>query len=291
MKQPVNPYQVIPYTWDDPAKHHKISMEISGANYKKDYSLHILRKHKQHEIIFPDGYGSKSNKTLLFQVEIFADGPTRVFRIVDLNIHKSESPSTNVPSKSKTSSMIQSTEFSVELEGIGVSLINTEQSIPQELIYVTMEHIYGKFIHSKLHSSIEFYLETLQIDNQYHNNPTHPILFSSHNISDKIFQFSLVKSNQYESIEFYDYLSLLMQEVDINLDEALLIALINLLQSNVAKILTHLKEIPKRNNNKDVISYVTPNKKLYFEVLHIHPIKVNLSYSAGSQSAVLSSKY
>ncbi len=49
---------------------------------------------------------------------------------------------------------------------------------------------------------------------------------SSRKGDSKFFHFSVVKYNQYETIDYYTYFSVIMQEMDLHVDETLLNALL-----------------------------------------------------------------
>ncbi len=99
---------------------------------------------------------------ITLQIEIFADGPTRVIRLTDLKRHtKIES----IPSSPVSDSMVLNTtdsidqEFTVELEGLGISVIDSVQ----ELVYISLGDIKCRYATSKITKSIELSFDSFQV--------------------------------------------------------------------------------------------------------------------------------
>jgi hypothetical protein len=74
----------------------------------------------------------------------------------------------------------------------------------------------------------------LQIDNQLATTQFPVLLSSRNNTDDKFFSVSLIKYNQYETLDYFHYFSVLMQEIDLNIDDALLSLLLNLFNHNLS---------------------------------------------------------
>jgi hypothetical protein len=50
VKQTLQPYQAIPYTWDEPSKFTKLVVEIENSTFKKEFNLNIIRTHEPFEV-------------------------------------------------------------------------------------------------------------------------------------------------------------------------------------------------------------------------------------------------
>lgn len=114
-------------------------------------------------------------------------------------------------------------------------------------------------------------------------NPSNP--------SPHFMHLSLVKLKKYTSIDFFQYFSILVQEVSLKLEENFLSILFEFITdvqtkgddpSDFEKNKSEWETSMWNRKNVDRKSTSYGEKKMYFEMLHINPLKVNLSYTGGS---------
>lgn len=92
-------------------------------------------------------------------------------------------------------------------------------------MFIYLEGIKTSYAFSPSQTSLELVVKSLQIDNQLYFTPF-PTMVRPINMECDFFQVSLVKSNEYPTIEFYNYFSVLMQEIDLQVDSSLVNALL-----------------------------------------------------------------
>ncbi len=76
-------------------------------------------------------------------------------------------------------------------------------------------------------------------------------------------------------MDFYNYFSVLIQEMDLDIDASLVNALLKFINWNPG---------PQELEGQDeavgfTLDSTDTSKMMYFEILHLNPVKVNISYS------------
>ncbi|EGC29659.1 hypothetical protein DICPUDRAFT_158736 [Dictyostelium purpureum] len=204
----------------------------------------------------------------------------------------------------------QKYEISIDLHSIGISIIN---KIPtrEEIVYITIDGLKLDFKQNKTDQYIQFKLDDLQIDDQRYstnfpvflcqskkvnygqslnnnnNNNNNNTTSNNQSIVPKksnsipFLQLSATRCIKYQNIIFFRYFTVLIQEFDINLDESSILNALSFININLNSLNEHFtlhptitqEEILETKNAANI-----QNHMIYFEMLHIQPIKVNLSF-------------
>ena len=117
-------------------------------------------------------------------------------------------------------------ELRVELPNIGFSIVDKS---PSEIMYASITLPLMRFKQNEREQSIEFELAGIQIDNQLYRN-SHPVLLEPSGLIDTnrpFLQLSIVKSMDDPSITHYKYIGMVIQELEIIVDEALLLSILD----------------------------------------------------------------
>ena len=264
----LEPSKSVYYAYDEITKPHYIYIKNDEYQFKHRYSLDKIKKHNSSKL----------------SVEVFPDGPTKVFRIQPAtesildSTDRSSSASTSSTSSSSRSSKREETEKSfqtisiIELDSIGLSIVDSN---PREIAFIYFEGLYATYTQSKYQTSLQVSLKTFQIDNQLYFTPYPTVLRPINNEVD-VFRASIVKSNEYPTIEFYNYFSVLVQELDISIDSSWLNEMLKFADFNGASQFD--KQSDDTINSEFVTDWNDTSRIIYFEIIHINPLKLNVSY-------------
>jgi len=254
----VNSEGSMPYSWDEQAAPHILEVRLESQNsanqsQRETYTIK-LDKIKKYE---PQP-GSH------IRVETYFDGPVKVLKL--FRRHDSR------PSSDIKDIEIVSQEMLLVLEGIGISIID---QMPQEVMYISFDKINIEYSNSNLDQKLEATIKSVQIDNQL---PVSPFPVVLHSTSEReFFHLSLVKSNKHDRIDYFSYFSVLIQEMNVNIDEEFLIRTMMLVTSAMS---VYSQQSQDNTTETTVIDYSAQESRLlYFELFHINPIKANLSFA------------
>lgn len=257
------------YVFDEPSKKHKIV--VSPPNLKNVVRCNV-DKVKVHAKL--DG----------IIIRTVTDGPTRVLQVIDTVEYDTGAIA---PINDKTEK--KKTTLSLQLKGIGVSIVD---HTPKELLFVSLANIFIEVENSKSTTTVQLVLDDLQIDNQLPVTPF-PVLLkrttdttASVKDTDKapMIRLSLVKSNEYSSIDYIKYFSVLINELDLNADANVvnaLISMINLAKEKLGKAMTPNESVEAQTRDLLFRHPVLQTRMMYFELLHINSVKVNVSFVNG----------
>ncbi|ONH69567.1 Vacuolar protein sorting-associated protein 13 [Cyberlindnera fabianii] len=282
----IPPKSVMPYAWDHPAGIHKeLVLRASGRERRVQLaeigSLRPMKLPKANAIV---------------DLNVIADGPTQtlvisnydpslsLYKLSDSqtasNVSVADSDRFNVADES----MDISTHVVFKFEGLGVSLINTRL---QELCYISVNGIELRFNDSEIYQTFSWKLKWLQIDNQLFGGIFPIVLYptvlpqSTKEMNNHpAFSGSVTKvKDDTHGVIYIKYLTLLLQEMSIEIDEDFLFALLD------------FSKIPGAGWNKEVedrlcdevIQLPEPSEAMtgsdvYFEALHLQPVQMNLSF-------------
>ncbi|CAG8518582.1 8655_t:CDS:10 [Ambispora gerdemannii] len=280
-----------PYSWDSPAIKDK-RLVLNVNDHERLINIQEIGS------LVPFKYPSKEGGHKALSIEVVADGPTQVVYLT--NYKQSESIfrplRSSMSTKSDTSTKEDGFEeidvdtvttliFQVKLEGIGISIINKRM---QELAYASMRGMELKYSDSTLYQSINFVVRWLQIDNQLYGG-LYPIIFypilpkdSKGTVTHPNFQSTLIKAkDDSHGVIYIKYCSVLLQEMNFEIDEDFLFALLDFLKlrgltteddtEKELQLFDGSLDIPEPKSNEG-------DDQLYFEVLHIQPMKINISF-------------
>ncbi|KAI8340848.1 hypothetical protein BC941DRAFT_227149 [Chlamydoabsidia padenii] len=286
------------YSWDKPAtKERRLILDVGGKTRVIDFQAigtQIPFRYKKH-------YRGPGGGIL--SIDIAARDSALILLLTDFQEENSlfrptsSGESTITPSSSRESSMRDHFEtvdielvvnytFKLQLRGIGISVVNGRS---QEIVYATVKDLDVKYTDSNMYQSVRAGIQWLQIDNQLFGT-TYPILFYPSTLPKKAppgsnvhpaFHLALdkVKDNTH-GVTYFKLLSVLLQEMTVEVDEDLLYALIEF-----AKFDTQQQEDDHANgppNLFDVKVEAPPEEYnqalLYFEEFCIQPMRLNLSF-------------
>ncbi|GAA5859573.1 hypothetical protein JCM8547_006147 [Rhodosporidiobolus lusitaniae] len=174
--------------------------------------------------------------------------------------------------------------FGVALEGIGISVVNRNM---QELIYASFRGVTAKYADSTTNIAYDLGIKWIQIDNQLFGG-LYPILLypsvipkdsKELEVHPSLQASAIIIKDEAHGVTYFKYASILLQEMTVEVDEDFLFALLDFAKFSGA---TGLEEPPnKLTEDPDVIPEPQATSKggdLYFEVLHLQPIQLDLSF-------------
>ncbi|KAJ3031870.1 UNVERIFIED_CONTAM: hypothetical protein HDU68_011629 [Siphonaria sp. JEL0065] len=284
----IGPNQSRPYAWDNPSLPSKfIVLNINGKERQIDV------REIGHLVPFkyptPDGTGRGGTMT----IQVHAEGPTLVISLGNYN--ESNSMYKRLSIRGGGSSVVAADEgfqklnkevteqmtLQIRLEGIGISVIDRQV---KELLYASAKNIEFAYVDTSMAQSITFSINWLQIDNQRYGSLDPIFLYPSvlpkegEESFHPVFMASLSKSKDSSyGVDFYNWFTILLQEISIDLDEDFLYALISFAKFEVTG--WEQQDAPMFD------SMIIPEPKqtdgdtrMYFEKLLLQPIQFNISF-------------
>jgi vacuolar protein sorting-associated protein 13A/C len=232
----------IPYVWDEVyATKKKLMVSFSNTNETKEYNFDKLKLWPP--IVVDNHY---------LTVEVLAEGPTKVLRLFDKRYSTVALPRLTDSGLTAPSEVrIVTFSFQLGLAGIGLSLID---ETPQEILFICLEGISLAYEESQLDKTFEVKLNDLQIDNQLYITPYPITVFAIPAEGQAFLHLSLVKSQKFTSIDYFNYLAVQMQELDIRLEENVLLKLLGF----VELILDFFR---RQKGDTEVMNIFHPDKK------------------------------
>jgi vacuolar protein sorting-associated protein 13A/C len=171
------------------------------------------------------------------------------------------------------------------VEGIGISLISKDS---KEILYASAKQLEMQRTETDINTMTNISLKWLQVDNQtpLTNNPIfiYPTIITEASEKEKetvLFASFCLSKDQTHGVEFFEWFTVLLQELSIDLDEEFLQTLIEFFKFE--KIVeekgydtTRVIQFPV---NPDVVE-----GRMYFEKLLLQPVQVNMSYTQSDKS-------
>lgn len=281
----IPPKSVMPYAWDYPAAPLK-ELVINANGKERHVQLAEIGNLQPMKVM-----ASQNSPGGIVDLNVVADGPTQTLVLSDydpsVSLYK---VNTGSASQSKVDQFtIQEDEgevsysIAVKLEGMGISLINKRL---QELCYMTFRGIEFQYKCSEIYETISMKMKWMQIDNQLYGGVYPILLFPSvlpqsgkEMDTHPTFSGSVTKvRDDSHGVLYLKYATVLLQQITVELDEDFLFALIDFFNSyqasnnQVRDVLCDTRlEIPESLMD-------TNGMDLYFEVLHIQPAQMDLSF-------------
>lgn len=284
---------VMPYAWDYPAAKQK-ELVICTHGIERHVALAEIGNLVPMKIPSPG-----ESEALAIDINVVADGPIQTLVLSDYDQSRSlYKPKYNASQTSFASSTgsgnngFEAIEDDgditfravVSLEGIGISLINSRM---QELCYVTFRGFEFKYNESALYQTITTKLKWIQIDNMLFGGIYPIVLYPSvlpqttkEMESHPTLSFSVTRvKDESHGVLYVKYATILLQQMTVEIDEDFLFALLDFSQVPGASWSTD--EVDKLCD--DVIAIPEPSltatgSDVYFEVLHIQPAQMDLSF-------------
>lgn len=204
--------------------------------------------------------------------------------------------------------------IAVSLHGIGISVIEaTATKLPRELMHVLLEDITVDYEQQGPDELARLRLKSMQIDNQLITS-MHPVVFAhsktpveakSGSLEDSgtlqtkpMLEICIDKLNANPFLLHVRYFTLLLQEIDLVAEEDFLMLLAQWIEDlpleklksskretletrNFREIDRFLKKLMRsRDLSEEFTESHNHGQRCYLEVLHIHPIKVNITLLA-----------
>ncbi|KAI8610486.1 hypothetical protein BC830DRAFT_1069804 [Chytriomyces sp. MP71] len=269
-----------PYSWDNPSLAVKaIVLSVNGRERQID--IREIGQLLPFKYPNPDGSGRAG----IMSIQVYAEGPTLVISLGNYNesksVYKRLSTRKGSLSSSTTSEIKENMTVQIRLEGIGISVIDKGV---KELLYASAKNIEFAYVDTSMAQSITFSINWLQIDNQLYGSldpifmyPSvlpkegeesfHPVLMAS---------LSKSKDSSY-GVDFYNWFTILLQEISIDLDEDFLYALINFAKFEVPgweKVDVQMFDsmtIPEPKSTD-------ADTRMYFEKFLLQPVQFNISF-------------
>ncbi|KAG9326243.1 hypothetical protein KVV02_000958 [Mortierella alpina] len=293
--------ETMAYSWDLPHLKEKV-LVLSVNGREREVSLQEIGTPVPFKFPAGDGHG-------ILSIDVIAEGPTQVLVLADYDSKQSLF-------KQRSSSQLTVTErgnedrdresgkdlakegfevidvdavvtfsFQIRLEGIGISILNQRM---QELIYLSMTGLEMRYTDSNMYQSVNMMVKWLQIDNQLYGGSNPIILCPTLTPKDgkdaaahPTLHSALVRAkDDSHGVVYLKYFSALVQELTIAMDEDFLFTLLEFSKFNVPGWTDDLSKVQLCDESLD-LPEPTANEEgsqLFFEVLHLHPMKVNLSF-------------
>ncbi|RMZ76184.1 hypothetical protein DV737_g4952, partial [Chaetothyriales sp. CBS 132003] len=284
------PRSIMPYAWDYPASKNKELVLTSGG---RERYIKLAEIGNLIPIKIPPRQPGAPMKVI--DVNIVADGPTQTLVLSNykpqMSLYRQK---TGMSTMSQTTAnhgfevkeVDSKLNFKAELRlaGIGISLVNLNV---KELLYMTFRDINFKYGDSKLYQTFNWTTKWIQIDNQLYGGIFPIIVYPS--VVPKTGKemeahptfhamVTLVKDDSY-GVLYVKYATLLLQQITIELDEDFIFSLLDFLkvpgaswaEEKDGQLCTNDINIPEPSKEEQ-------GQDVYFELLHLQPIQLDLSF-------------
>lgn len=297
----VPPKSVMPYAWDYPAARQK-KILLTARGRRREIQLAQIGNMKPMRL--PARVSNEEMRTV--DLNVIADGLTQALVITNYNPEVSLYKLRTKQTSSSLSVNDSEEGFEVNEEdknvykrvvisfkGVGISLVNTSL---EEIMYVHATGLELRYNESDLYQTLSWKLKWIQIDNQLFGSPFQNILYpfavphtpqeiENHPVISG--SVSKVKDDSHGLI-YFKHATLLLQELSIQLDEDLIVAVLDFVKFP-GSTWTDSSQI----NYKERITLpecedVKLADDMYFEVFHVQPMMLHLSFVRSDQHHLLS---
>ncbi|KAG6259689.1 hypothetical protein E4U24_000004 [Claviceps purpurea] len=280
------PRSIMPYAWDFPAA--KVRELVIATNNKE---RHVKLAEMGNQI--PMKFIAASGEQKIIDINVAADGPTQTLILSNFRASKSMY---KPKALSRTATGLEAFEVKdqdtdstfraqLKLSGIGISLVNAQL---KELAYITFRDVQLRFSDSPLIQTVSLAVKWMQIDNQLYGGIFPMVLYPSV-VPKKANEvdahpslhamMSRVKDDSY-GVTYIKYASVLLQQMTIELDEDFVFAILDF--TNVPGASWTMVEQEGKLCDEDLDipepSQQQGGQDLYFEVLNIQPMQLDLSF-------------
>ncbi|KAK3299597.1 uncharacterized protein B0H64DRAFT_389102 [Chaetomium fimeti] len=280
------PRSIMPYAWDFPAAKHR---EVCISAYNKERHVKLAEIGN----LMPMKFIGTNGQAKIIDINVTAEGPTQ--SLILSNFKQSKSlyrQRSNAGSSSsregfEAKQLDTNTSFSAQLRlsGIGVSLINSQL---KELAYLTFRDVQLRYSDSPMYQTVSLAVKWIQIDNQLYGGIFPMILYPS--VVPKRAQeieahpslhamVTRVKDDSY-GVEYIKYATVLLQEMTVELDEDFIYAVLEFSKIPGASWSSTAEEDKLCDDNIDIPQpkQQQAGRDIYFEVLNIQPMQLDLSF-------------
>jgi vacuolar protein sorting-associated protein 13A/C len=279
----------MPYAWDFPASRNKTLVLVCRGKER-----HVKLNEIGPLIPMKISHGRGSPTQSIIDLRIEAEGPTQTLVLSNYrpskSVYRQQKPMSSQTSVSTTGFEVKEISSEVtfkaqlRLGGIGISLINHHL---KELVYLTFRDIEVKYEESKLYQTLSTAIKWIQIDNQLYGGIFPILLYPSvvpktgremeaHPIVNAT--VTRVKDDSY-GVLYIKYASVLLQQMTLELDEDFIFAMLDFAkvpgaswsEEKEGKLCDEELDIPEPKEEEQ-------GQDVYFEVLHIQPMQLDLSF-------------
>ena len=280
------PRSIMPYAWDFPAAKHK---EVCITAYKRDRHVKLAEIGN----LMPMKFVGTNGQAKIIDINVTADGPTQTLILSNFKQSKSlyrqrsNAGSANSREGFEAKQLESNTTFTAQLRlsGIGISLINSQL---KELAYLTFRDVQLRYSDSLMYQTVSLAVKWIQIDNQLYGGIFPMILYPS--VVPKRAQeieahpslhamVTRVKDASY-GVEYIKYATVLLQEMTVELDEDFIYAVLEFSKIPGASWSSTDEQDKLCDDNIDVPqpTQQQAGRDIYFEVLNIQPMQLDLSF-------------
>ncbi|RKP11114.1 hypothetical protein THASP1DRAFT_27093 [Thamnocephalis sphaerospora] len=272
----------VEYAWDYPSLVTK-QLVLSVNGKEQELSLQEIGP------CVPFKY-SDDNGEAVMDIDVVADGPVQVLKLSDFNpersIYRKVDHGLNAE-RFEAISVEAAVQFSVSLRlnGVGVSLVSQRV---EEIAYLLLRDINVKVTDSELHQTVSVKCGWIQLDNQLRTAAYPLVLFPtalSKNRTESeqppVVQLSAIRSKDtVHGVEYIKYLSLLLQEISVDVDTPFLYEILAFTRPDADNVQpTAASQLCVEDSETPAPKLAEGASQLYFEVLHVQPLKLNLTFT------------
>ncbi|SCV68005.1 BQ2448_126 [Microbotryum intermedium] len=289
----LSPRSKLPYAWDLPAETNKqLQISVNGTTR----IVNVLEIGSQLPFKFP-----YEQHTGVLSIDVRAEGPTQsvtfsnydeedsVFKLQRRETSLSRAESTTSSNRDATFEavdvdVVTTFSFGISFEGIGISLVNKKM---QELVYASFRSLTFKYSDSTTNVAYDLSIKWIQVDNQLFGG-LYPILLypsvipkdgKELEVHPSLQASVIILKDESHGVTYFKYASVLLQEMTVEVDEDFLFALLDFAKFSGAtgqdeipsKLTEEPAEIPEPQGSSG-------GGDVYFEVLHLQPIQLDLSF-------------
>ncbi|KAI5294364.1 hypothetical protein KEM52_004170 [Ascosphaera acerosa] len=283
------PRSIMPYAWDYPASRNKLLVLVCRG---RERYIKLAEIGNLMPMRVPPAQEGDRHRNI--DINIVADGPTQTLVLSNFKPSKSmyRQP-TGMSSRSSMTGAFEvkqvqsepSLKVQLRFNGLGISLINSHL---KELVYMTFRDIEFRYTDSSLYQTLDLTIKWIQFDNQLYGGVFPLIMYPSvvpkngqEMDAHPIFHTKVtrVKDDSY-GVLYIKYATLLCQQMTIEVDEDFIFAMLEFVKAfGVAapssdddqKLCDETLDIPEPQEQQQT-------RDVYFELLHLHPVQLDLSF-------------
>ncbi|GAA5925213.1 hypothetical protein JCM10213_008734 [Rhodosporidiobolus nylandii] len=289
----LSPGTKLPYAWDFPADDNRQFRVFAGGRERCVNPLEIgalvpfrLNHEGRTRVVSIDVRAEGSTQAVTFSNYVEEDSVFKLQRRNTETASRQESIASSRDGVFEAVDVDVATTFSfgLSLEGLGISVVNRNM---QELIYASFRGVTAKYADSTTNVAYDLGIKWIQIDNQLFGG-LYPILLypsvipkdsKELEVHPSLQASAVILKDEAHGVTYFKYASVLLQEMTVEVDEDFLFALLDFAKFSGA---AGLEEPPSQlTEDPDEIPEPQATSKggdLYFEVLHLQPIQLDLSF-------------
>ncbi|EZF77133.1 hypothetical protein H105_01647 [Trichophyton soudanense CBS 452.61] len=281
------PRSIMPYAWDYPAAKNKSLVLLCRG---KERYIKLAEMGNLIPMKLPPTHDLPQK---IIDIRIEAEGPTQTLVLSNFrpsrSVYRQQKPAssqTSVSTGFEVKEINSDITFKAQLRlnGIGISLVN--QNL-RELVYITFREIDLKLSESKIYQTVNTTIKWIQVDNQLYGGIFPILLYPSvvpktgrEMEAHPIFTATVtrVKDDSY-GVLYVKYASLLVQQMTLELDEDFIFALLDFVKVPGAAWSEEREDpICEAELGIPEPKHEAQGQDVYFEVLHLHPMQLDLSF-------------